>query len=461
LPWRARAGSTSDYRLVARSGHVHLVGGSYAETAVWAYNGMVPGPEIRARQGQRLHIAVENRLDEETTVHWHGLRVPNLMDGVPHLTQQPIAPGETFVYEFDLPDAGTYWYHPHQRSFEQVGRGLYGPLIVEEEHPIRVDRDVTWVLDDWRLLPDAQISDDFGNSMDASHNGRVGNTVTINGRIQETFAVRAGERLRLRLINVANARIFGLELQGHRPTVIALDGQPVEPHEPDGGRVVLGPAMRADLVIDMSGRPGERFGITDTFYRGLEYRLLDLVYESTPPVRAQPAEAPIGLPANTVPEPDLAAAERHEVTFDGGMMGRMMGGGGMMGGGLMGGIMQGMMGGMMRGTRRSGIWAMNGVSMTEHEMEPFLTVRRGRSCVLAMHNHTAWHHPMHLHGHVFRVIARDGRPTWHREWQDTVLLAPHESVDVAFVADNPGNWMFHCHVLEHQAAGMAGVIRVT
>ena len=122
---------------------------------------------MRVRQGERLRITVENRLAEETTVHWHGLRVPNAMDGVPHLTQPPIAPGASFVYEFDVPDAGTYWYHPHQRSFEQVGRGLYGPLIVEEREPIEVDRDVTWVLDDWRLLPDAQISDDFGNMMDS------------------------------------------------------------------------------------------------------------------------------------------------------------------------------------------------------------------------------------------------------------------------------------------------------
>ena len=93
-------------------------------------------------------------------------------------------------------------------------------------------------------------------------------------------------------------------------------------------------------------------------------------------------------------------------------------------------------------------------------MEPFLTLDRGRSYVLAMHNHTAWHHPMHLHGHAFRVIARDGQPTRYREWQDTVLMAPHERVEIAFVADNPGDWMFHCHILEHQAAGMMGVIRV-
>jgi FtsP/CotA-like multicopper oxidase with cupredoxin domain len=435
------------------------VGGSYPETAVWAYNGAVPGPEIRIRQGEHLRVTVENQLEEKTTVHWHGVRVPNAMDGVPHLTQKPIAPGETFVYEFDVPDAGTYWYHPHQRSSEQIGRGLYGTLIVEERQPIEVDRDVTWVLDDWRLLPDAQISADFDNFMDSSHNGRVGNTVTVNGRVFETFGVRAGERMRLRLINAANARIFGLEFQGHRPKVIALDGQPVEPHEPAGGHVVLGPAMRADLVIDMRGRPGERFGVTDTFYRGLEYRLLYLVYEHAPPMREHPLDAPMRLPANTMPEPDLAAAERHEVTFEGGMMSGMMGGGGKEGM-MHGGMMEGMMGGMMGGAQHSGIWAINGVAATGHAMEPFLNLQHGRSCVLAMHNHTAWHHPMHLHGHAFRVIARDGQPTSHREWQDTVLMAPHESVDIAFVADNPGDWMFHCHILEHQAAGMTGVIRV-
>ena len=356
------------YRLVARLGRTHLVGSAYPETAVWAYNGTVPGPEIRVRQGERLQVVVENRLEEETTVHWHGLRVPNAMDGVPHLTQPPIAPGATFVYAFDLPDAGTYWYHPHQRSFEQVGRGLYGPLIVEERDPIRVDRDVTWVLDDWRLLPDAQISGDFGGFMDASHNGRVGNTVTVNGRIPEVFPVRAGERLRLRLINAANARIFGLEFHGHRPRLIALDGQPVEPHEPEGGRVVLGPAMRADLVLDMSGRPGARFTVVDTFYEGLEYRLLDLVYGAAPPLREQPLDAPVRLAANTMPEPDLATAERHEVTF---------------GGGMMGGMTMATMDGRqvdMREMMQGGMaWAINGVVARGHVMEPLLTLRRGRS----------------------------------------------------------------------------------
>jgi FtsP/CotA-like multicopper oxidase with cupredoxin domain len=449
FPDRPGRAAVVRHHLAAGPGRAFLVGPSYPETAVWSYNGIVPGPEIRLRQGERVEVAVENRLAEETTVHWHGLRVPNAMDGVPHLTQQPIAPGETFVYEFEVPDAGTYWYHPHQRSFEQVGRGLYGPLIVEEREPIQVDREVTWVLDDWRLLPDAQISGDFGGFMDASHNGRVGNTVTVNGRIQDTFGVRAGERVRLRLINAANARIFGLTFEGHPPTVIALDGQPVEPHEPDGGHLVLGPAMRADLILDMSGEPGEQYTVADTFYRDLEYRLLDLVYEDAPPLRAHPLDAPLRLVANTMPEPGLATAERHEVTF---------------GGGMMGGIMMAMMDGRqtdMRAMMQRGMaWAINGVVANGHVMEPFLTLQRGVSCVLAMHNDTAWHHPMHLHGHAFRVIARGGMPTLRQEWQDTVLMAPRERVEIAFVADNPGDWMFHCHILEHQAAGMMGVIRV-
>lgn len=228
-----------DFKLIPKPAKVALVGKPHPDTAVWAYNELVPGPPIRVQQGDRLKIPVENRLAEETTVHFHGIRLPNAMDGVPHLTQTPIAPGAEFVYEFAVPDAGTYWYHPHQRSAEQVGRGLSGALIVEEREPIRVDRDVVWLLQDWRLRPDAQISDDFRNMHDMAHNGRVGNTVTINGNVRDTFAVRSGERIRLRLINGANARIFGLSFAGHRPRVIALDGQPVEPHEPLDGRVVL------------------------------------------------------------------------------------------------------------------------------------------------------------------------------------------------------------------------------
>ncbi len=438
-----------EFKLVAAPGRASLVGPPHPDTDVWCFGGRIPGPEIRVRQGEPIRITVENRLSEETTVHWHGVRVPNAMDGVPHLTQKPIAPGETFVYEFECPDAGTFWYHPHQRSFAQVGRGLYGALIVEEPEPITFDRDVTWVLGDWRLLKDASISDDFGNMMDVSHNGRVGNTVTVNGRVTESFAVRAGERIRLRLINGANARIFGLEFEGHSPQIIALDGQPVEPHTPAGNRIVLGPAMRADVLLDMTGRPGQQFRVTDKFYRSLEYRLLDVVYGTEPLLRDLSAAQSIRLPANPLTEPDLKNAKRHEVTL---------------GGGMMGGMMSAMMDGKsvdVRTLMHSGlVWAINGVAATGHIHDPLLVLERGRSYVLQLINDTAWHHPMHLHGHSFRVISRNGQPTELKEWQDTVLLAPRERAQIALVADNPGNWMFHCHILEHQVGGMMGVIRV-
>lgn len=448
-PSRGDPAPAKRFELRAAPTRVPLVGAPYPDTDVWAFGSSVPGPEIRVRQGDLIRVVVENRLPEETAVHWHGVRVPNPMDGVPHLTQKPIAPGEVFAYEFTCPDAGTFWYHPHQNSSVQVGRGLYGPLIVEEADPIPVDRDITWMLGDWRLLDDASINPDFDNMMDISHNGRVGNTVTVNGRVLDAFEVRAGERIRLRLINVANARIFGLKFEGHAPQIVAIDGQPVSPHAPAEGRVVLAPAMRIDLVLDMSGRPGRRFRITDAFYRNRAYRLLDLAYSEETPLREMPRADSIRLPNNPLPEPDLQTSERHKVTLGGGMMG-----------GMMSAMMNGKQADIRTLMHNGLVWAINGVAAKGHVHDPLLTLQRDRSYLLELINDTAWHHPMHLHGHSFRVISRDGEPTRHREWQDTVLLDPRERAEIAFVADNPGDWMFHCHILEHQISGMMGVIRV-
>lgn len=434
--------------LRAEQSQTTLAGDAYPKTPVWAYNASLPGPEIRVRQGDRLKVVVENALREPTTVHWHGIRLPNAMDGVPHLTQSPIMPGETFTYEFDLPDAGTFWYHPHQRSFEQVARGLAGALIVEEPDPLDVDRDIVWMLSDWRLDRDAKPIDDFGNLHDISHAGRLGNTVTLNGKVTDEFNVRSGERIRLRLINAASARIFGLEFRDHKPEIIAIDGHPVEPHKPSSGRFLLAPGMRMDLLLNMIGQPGTRFSVEDRFYRGREYRLFDLVYAHA--VFSPPSPGHAVLRANPVPEPDLKSAERHEV---------------MLGGGMMGGMMSGSVDGRrmdMRGMMRRGLaWTINGVAASGHIHDPMVVLKRGSSHILQMQNDTAWWHPMHLHGHAFRVLSRNGDATRFREWQDTVLMAPRERVDVAFVADNPGDWMFHCHVLDHQAGGMMGTVRVT
>ena len=444
LPPSAQGQSGKLLRLAAA--RQSLVGAGNPDTAVWTYNGAVPGPELRFKQGERLRIEIENALDVDTTVHWHGVRVPNAMDGVPYVTQPPIAAkGGRFSYEFELRDAGTYWYHPHLGSPEQVGRGLYGPLIVDEAEPPALDRDVVWMLGDWRLDREARIVEDFGNFMDASHAGRIGNTVTVNGAIREAFELRAGERIRLRLVNAANARIFGLEFRGHDPMVIALDGQPVAPYRPEGGRIMLGPSMRADVLLDASGEPGGSYPVVDDFYARRAYRLLDLRYTAARQ-RGGRAGAPLPkLAPNPLSEPDLAKAQRHRIEFGGGMMGNMPG--------------MGMMG--MPMTHRMA-WTVNGKPMPDngHAHEPILHLGLGRSYVLELVNETQWHHPIHLHGHVFRVVGRDGKPARHHEWLDTVLLAPRSRTEIAFVADNPGNWMIHCHILEHQASGMMAVVRV-
>jgi len=451
-PWCAPARAAS-VTLTAGVSRQQLVPAEYPQTEVWCYNGAVPAPELRFRQGDTARIVVANRLPQPTTVHWHGLRVPNRMDGVPHVTQPPIAPGAQFTYEFTLPDAGTYWYHPHLASYEQVARGLYGVLIVEESAPIRVDRDVTWVLSDFRLNPDASQREDFGSVFDLTHAGRIGNTVTVNGRFtlkDGAFAVRSGERIRLRLVNTAVARIFLLRFNGHEPRVIALDGQPVEPHMPERGLLRLAPGMRADLVLDCLQPPGSRHLVEDLDNPRSESRLIAIDYGAEPPLREAAPATSIALAPNPLTEPDPARTERHEMLFEGGAMG-----------GLREAQFAGERVPLATLVRQHQLaWSINGVAVKDHAREPMLTLKRNGHYVLSMKNDTAWPHPIHLHGHAFRVIARDGAPTRHREWRDTVLLAPREQVDVALVADNPGDWMIHCHVLAHQAGGMMAMLRV-
>ena len=416
----------------------NLVGTAHPATDVWAYNGAVPGPELRLKQGARLRLEVENGLGVDTTVHWHGIRLPNAMDGVPGVTQPPIrANGGRFVYEFDLPDAGTYWYHPHLGDGEQLGRGLYGALIVEEREPPPVDRDVVWVLSDWRLDREARIRPDFSSAMDASHAGRIGNTVTVNGAVRDFFDVRAGERLRVRLINASNARIYGLNFEGHEPWVIALDGQPVAPHWFE--RVVLGPGMRADLILDCAAAPGSVHRVVDEFYRGRAYELLKLRYGKDAPVRNAFQPAP-RLPANPVKQPS-PSAERHRIVLGGGMMGAMP----------------------SQREHRGVFWTVNGKPLRhdEHHRVPLLELKLGQSYLIEFVNQTSWHHPMHLHGHVFRVISRNGKEVLPPQWSDTTLLDPDSRGEIALVADNAGDWMLHCHVLEHQASGMSALVRVS
>jgi len=414
-----------ELRLEAAPARLAVVGAPHPQTGLWTYNGAFPGPTLRFKQGERLRARLVNRLAQDTTIHWHGIRLPNAMDGVPHLTQPPVPPGGEFLYEFELPDAGTFWYHPHASSAEQVGRGLFGALIVEERTPPAVDRDLVWVLSDLRLDREAQVAPEFNAPFDASHAGRLGNTALVNGRVPESFALDAGERIRLRLVNAASARIFRLNFEGHSPQAIALDGHPVAPHLVSGG-LRLGPGMRADLLLEASGEPGRRYVVSDDFFPRRAYRLLELAYtDKRAPARMLPAPQ---LPANPLAAPDLARAERLKLVLGGGAM---------------------------RPRQPQGLWSINGQSPRGHAHQPMFRLERGRSYVFEVHNDTAWHHQFHLHGVAFRSLGES-----HQPWRDTALVDPGARAEFAFVADNPGDWMIHCHILQHQEAGMMGVMRI-
>lgn len=453
LPNLAIGGAVRAFALNPGPARRNLAGAGYPDTDVWTYDGRVPGPTIRLKQGEPARIAVRNGLAEPTTVHWHGIRLPNAMDGVPHLTQAPVEPGGTFVYEFTPPDAGTYWYHSHFNSAEQIGRGLYGPLIVEEPNPPDVDRDLVWVLDDWRLGKDGAIAGNFAHFMDLSHAGRIGNTVTINGERPETIIVRAGERIRLRLINAANARIFGLNFGPLTPVVIARDGHPVDPRAAENGRVMIAPAQRVDLILDMTGKPGDRIDVVDAYYgEKRRFRVVALAYGPTAALRDRPLAPPRRLAANPLPEPDIGRATRHKVVLDGGMHARMESA-----------VLDGKTVDIRTLFRAGKMWAINGeVAGTDHSRHgpAFVAARRGETVVLEIENRSIWEHPMHLHGFAFRVLSRDGQAVPGRPWLDTILIGPEGKAEVAFVADAPGDWLFHCHVLEHHLAGMGAVLRV-
>ena len=443
--------------LHARPGHASLLGPSLPQTKIWGYNGQAPGPLLRTRQGGELALTLVNQLEQPTTVHWHGIRIDNRMDGVAGLTQPAVPPGETFDYRFQLPDAGTFWYHPHNRSWDQMSRGLYGLLIVEENDAPKVDRDVPLVIDDWYLTPDAALDTaSLGQIGEWAHGGRTGNVLTVNGRAEARYAVHPGERLRLRLANTANARILQLRVQGGTAQLIALDGQPLaSPRSLKGGRLILPPAGRADIMLDMPAEPGHRAVIADeSDLRIVLARFINGdVARSKSPLSARPV---LALPPNPIPEPDLANAKRFDLVMAGGAMG-----------GLAEAIYKGEKQPLSELVRHHNmVWAFNGVAGMP--AKPLFSVKKGTTVIVRMVNNTGWPHAMHLHGHHIRAIkhtreTRSGKRELqvYKDWRDSVLIERTEEMEVAFVADNPGKWMLHCHMLEHQAGGMMTWFEVT
>ena len=420
---------------------VRIAPADYPETRIWSYDGLSPGPELRLSQGDVLRRRLRNDLEVPTTIHWHGIRLDNAMDGVPDLTQQPVAPGETFDYRFACPDAGTFWYHSHQKAVEQVERGLYGALIVEESEPPDVDADHVLVLDDWRLDEDAQITGDFDNGHDLSHAGRIGNVVTTNGDTDLALDVSEGDRLRLRLINAANARVFELGLHGLSGWIVATDGMPMSVPRRVSRTFELAPAQRIDLVVDVTAGAGNEATLVDVVGRE---RFAQTTFRVGSGGLARD-RAPEPLPANPDSQvPAVADAKPIPVRMSGGAMAWLSDAD-------------------SAGGRRSGrelaadglFWALNGYAGRPET--PLAVLERGQTVRLDFVNDTRWPHAMHLHGHHFFEIGPDGRAG---DFRDTTLVRPGQTGSVVFSATNPGDWLLHCHMLGHHASGMGTWLRV-
>ena len=419
----ARPDATREFDLVAAPATLALLDGR--PLAVWAYDGQVPGPTLRVRVGERVRVAFTNGLPVETTVHWHGVRVPNVMDGAAGVTQTPVPPGGRFVYEFVPKDAGTFWFHPHIRSSEQVERGLFGVLVVEDREPAAYSRDVVWVVDDWRLARDGQIDPNFNTPHDLAHDGRWGNVVTVNGRTAEELVVRPGERVRLRLVNTANGRVFRLDWAGLDAKIIAVDGMYARtPVDPAGFE--LSPGNRVDLDIRIPATGADRWVVTDRFTRN-----------PFPVAAIRAAGEPVATPDFPPPTGARVPAWREAAgiapTKDYALNARQGGPFGIE-------------------------WMLGDDGPHAHHTSTLLP--RGRFAKLRFTNETYRLHPMHVHGMFFKVLARNGAPVDEPFWRDTALVHARETVDVGMVPVDTGRWMLHCHVLEHQEAGMMTTVEV-
>ncbi len=400
------------------------------KTKVWSYNGTVPGPELRIKLGDTLKINFTNNLPQETTIHFHGVRVPNAMDGVPGVTQEPIAPGGSFTYEFTPKDAGSYWYHPHVRTSEQIERGLFGTLVVEDEESAKYSQDKLWVLDDWRMTEDAQVYPYFNTPMDLMHDGRWGNVVTVNGHLQEVLEAKPGERIRLRLVNTSNARIYVPEFGDLHAQVVAVDGLHVRDTF-DANGFEISPGNRLDVDITIPPKAGE-YIVYDN-YTGERIELAKIQVAGSSVVTPD-----FVVPTNkSLPEWESAVtasidkeyvldARRKPGTIGMGMMGQIE-------------------------------WTINGKAYPDYDP---VVLKYNEFNKVRFNNVSTRLHPMHLHGQFFKVVARNGKAVDEPYFRDTVLVHPEETVDIALVPMDKGRWVSHCHILEHAESGMLTVVEV-
>ncbi|MBF9232498.1 multicopper oxidase family protein [Microvirga alba] len=408
--------SQTTVTLAARPSQRRLRPDAAKESDLWAFNGDL-SPVVRARHGTELGITLQNETPKPLSLHFHGVRGPNAMDGVGGLTQPPVPPGGRFEYRFTPPDAGTFLIRPCVLggSAEPLERGLSGLLVIEEQAPPQVDQDLALLVDDWSLNEDGSLAP-FDQASQENPAGRLGNWLSINGKATpHRIEAPQGTRLRLRLANACNARSMRLRFDQLRPYVIAIDGQPTDTFEPLKGSLPFAPGTRYDVLVDLPSEAGARGALTAVIGDGIA--LVEFV--TTGETRsALPAIAP-PPPNKKLPDAiKLQSATRKDVLIKSSQPG----------------------------------WTVNGAS-GDAAGAPLIKVKRGSPVVLALTNQSPVAQPMHLHGHVFRLLhpLDDG---WEPYFLDTVQVPENRTIRIAFVADNPGKWLLASTVMERFDAGL-------
>ncbi|MBX6363275.1 MAG: multicopper oxidase family protein [Gemmatimonadetes bacterium] len=411
----AAGGRVVAYDLEARETEWEFVPGK--KTRAWGYNGQVPGPVLEARVGDVLEVRLKNSLPEPTTIHWHGLRLPAPMDGTENV-QRVIAPGETFTYRFFLPDAGTFWYHPHSNETAQLERGLYGALVVRGNGEPELDAERVLVLDDVKLDRKGQVKPAGG--MIERHDGRQGGTLLVNGRERPELAMAAGQTERWRIVNSSSARYVRLSIGGRPFRLLGTDGGLV-PAPVTMTEVLLAPADRVDIAVGPFAE-GETIAV-----EGLRYN-----QGSVAPARRR-TYATVRVGAAAPSRAAIPATLREIAPL------------------VTGPVVP------TREVRLGFKMSLRGVDFTinheqHHRDEP---VRVGELQVWDIVNATKMDHPFHLHGFFFQVLEVNGEAPAYLSWEDTINIPPAGRVRIAWMPDDrPGEWMYHCHILEHHASGM-------
>ncbi len=434
-----RALTTLDARAVTR----RILPAPAPETPVLGYRGLLPGPILRVKVGEPFSARLENGLSEPTSIHWYGMHGFNSMDGTCGLTQDPVQPGQSFDYSFTPRMAGTNWFHPLVPGLTatQVDRGLTGMLIVEEATPPVVDSEFACFLDDWRLREDGTHAEPFFDALDAARSGRLGNRLTVNGGAgPEVIRLPPRSRIRLRIVNIANARIMPMRFEGlPGASVIAIDGQPTEPFDPLRKQVTLGPGGRFDVMVDFPDAAGKEGSLVIALGEGLPvFRFL----AEGAPVETRPKVAQLpdnGLPAAVT----LQNAERSVLEIAGGVEAPAPGTPASTADDIRA---------RFKDPRK--IWQLNYGRSDGFGGAPLMRVKSGRPCVLAIVNKSAWAQVIHTHGHHFRYLHPfdDG---WEPYWLDTLVVPAGQTIRVAFVAETPGRWAIRSSILEHFESGIA------